>query len=309
MRLVKSLSILVLLLSALFVSGQNPLFGGGEEEPVADTLEWYQGEHQAEWTAEEDVNDSTHTEQRMSAFMWLTQQQRLIKDKMVDLTDVVLSGHERAMGMLLLLSVLLGMLHALGPGHNKLIVFSYFVNQRPRVMKGILFGLLIAFVHAISGIALAYLVYHGAGWIGEEDAAERVSVLISYVFILLIGLFLFVQNIRNWNSREADSSLARPFKRMLPMALFIGMVPCPATMIWVTYLLINQLSAWAWVAGLFVGLGMSIVLILIALLSILFNATVKAAFASSPKLYTGVANAVSLLSSLLIIGFAVLMLF
>jgi nickel/cobalt exporter len=51
-----------------------------------------------------------------------------------------------ALAGILLLSFAWGVLHAVGPGHGKMVVASYFVARRERWVKGVLFGSLISLV-------------------------------------------------------------------------------------------------------------------------------------------------------------------
>src|SRR5688572_27967211 len=52
----------------------------------------------------------------------------------------------------------LGLLHAMTPGHGKLIVFSYLIGREARPGRGMVMGLKVAIVHVLSGIAVFLLV-------------------------------------------------------------------------------------------------------------------------------------------------------
>jgi len=55
---------------------------------------------------------------------------------------------------LILISFLYGIIHAAGPGHGKVVVFSYFFSHRSSVKKGLLLGNLISLFHAASGVTI-----------------------------------------------------------------------------------------------------------------------------------------------------------
>jgi len=56
------------------------------------------------------------------------------------------------------LAFLYGALHALGPGHGKMVVASFFMGQDAKIWRGMFMGLQIAVTHVISAVALVWLV-------------------------------------------------------------------------------------------------------------------------------------------------------
>ena len=52
------------------------------------------------------------------------------------------------------LAFLYGVIHALGPGHGKLVVASYFLARDARIMRGLLMGLQIAVCHVLSAMVV-----------------------------------------------------------------------------------------------------------------------------------------------------------
>ena len=87
-----------------------------------------------------------------------------------------------------LLAFAYGVLHALGPGHGKVFVVSYFLSRDAQIMRGLLMGLQIAAFHVLSAtvvVALADLVLRQAfGSAPGEIAGVRLA---SYGLIALIG--------------------------------------------------------------------------------------------------------------------------
>ena len=82
----------------------------------------------------------------------------------------------------------MGCVHALGPGHGKVVVVSYFLSRDAQIMRGFLMGLQIAVCHVLSAavvVALADLVLRQAfGGAPAEVAGVRLA---SYGLIALIG--------------------------------------------------------------------------------------------------------------------------
>ena len=96
-----------------------------------------------------------------------------------------------------LLAFAYGVLHALGPGHGKVFVVSYFLSRDAQIMRGLLMGLQIAGFHVLSAavvVALADLVLRQAfGGASAEVAGVRLT---SYGLIALIGVGMTGQALR-----------------------------------------------------------------------------------------------------------------
>ena len=95
---------------------------------------------------------------------------------------------ESAMPLLVgaLLAFAYGVVHALGPGHGKLVVVSYFLSREARIGRGLLMGLQIAAFHVISAmvvVALADFVLRQA--FGGAPAEAPGVRLASYGLIAL----------------------------------------------------------------------------------------------------------------------------
>ena len=54
--------------------------------------------------------------------------------------------------LIMLISVGYGIIHALGPGHGKLLISSYYLNRESKILSAVKIGAIVAFTH--SGLAL-----------------------------------------------------------------------------------------------------------------------------------------------------------
>lgn len=316
-----SLRLLFFLVFIFFLSGhlhsQNPLFGTPKDTLVAEDTLIYQGEDQ-QYVVQADDVVMTETDERPGMRQkWiarLVDWQRDVKDQMAVWVDDFHAGDRAVLLSILLISVLFGLLHSLGPGHNKLVVFSYFISERPHFGKGLLLGNLIALVHAFSGIVVAVILFYGSQKISllafETSVANHITMYVSYGFIVLIGLFLLIQNGRKLIRPQASSEAgSQEIRRIWPVALAIGLVPCPATMIWVSFLLASGFSLFSLLAGFSVGVGMALSISFIALLSMLFNALIRRVFDGDQARMHRIVHFVALLGALIIISLGLLMIF
>ena len=95
-------------------------------------------------------------------------------------------------------SLLYGIFHALGPGHGKTIVSTFFLAKEAKLRHSLIAGYLIALVHAISALTIVlalFFIVRGVFSTGFESASRIVQTL-SFGAIALIGAVMLVQRIR-----------------------------------------------------------------------------------------------------------------
>ena len=103
----------------------------------------------------------------------------------------------------LVISFVLGGLHALTPGHGKAIVAAYLVGSKGRVIDAVFLGLVVTFTHTFSVIALGVVMLVAQGF-APEDIVPWLS-LFSGVLIVGIGAWLFTKNMKQYYTGGAHS--------------------------------------------------------------------------------------------------------
>ena len=103
----------------------------------------------------------------------------------------------------LVVSFVLGGLHALTPGHGKAIVAAYLVGSKGRVIDAVFLGLVVTFTHTFSVIALGIVMLVAQGF-APEDIVPWLS-LFSGVLIVGIGAWLLTRNMKQYYSGGAHS--------------------------------------------------------------------------------------------------------
>ena len=98
----------------------------------------------------------------------------------------------------LVISFVLGGLHALTPGHGKAIVAAYLVGSKGRVIDAVFLGLVVTFTHTFSVIALG-VVMLVAQEFAPEDIVPWLS-LFSGILIVGIGAWLLAKNMKQYYS-------------------------------------------------------------------------------------------------------------
>ena len=97
----------------------------------------------------------------------------------------------------LIVSFVLGGLHALTPGHGKAVVAAYLVGSKGRVIDAVFLGLVVTFTHTFSVIALGVILLLAKNRIQHESVVMWLS-LVSGVLIVGIGAWLLGRNIKQY---------------------------------------------------------------------------------------------------------------
>ena len=249
----------------------------------------------------------------LSRFMHINSDfQKMMRSNIAEQSREMKSGKQmKAVLWILLISFLYGIAHSLGPGHNKVVVFSYFLTKKPRIRDGLLLGNLTAFIHALSGLTLAltvfYLVKETLSSHFNAGQASHISMLFSFAVIFIIGVFLLWENLKpTKQSRDDNSDSEPPKKSIIAMAFAVGIVPCPGTMILVTFLLTLGLTKLSIIAALFMALGMGFTISLIAVATALFRDKVLQLFTNDDQKILRFQHGLSIIGALLIMTFGLI---
>jgi ABC-type nickel/cobalt efflux system permease component RcnA len=194
------------------------------------------------------------------------------------------------------LAFLYGVVHALGPGHGKLVVVSYFLAREARIGRGLLMGLQIAVFHVISALVvvlLADLVLRQAfGGPPAEVAGVRLA---SYGLIALIGMVMVGQALRRSYLRRqgiavqhaccghghepaADSHAHAPERRRVEqgaLSLGVGLVPCTGAVLILLYAIANDILLAGMILVAAIAAGMAITMGALGLVSVVARRTVS----------------------------------
>jgi ABC-type nickel/cobalt efflux system permease component RcnA len=181
-----------------------------------------------------------------------------------------------------------GVVHALGPGHGKLVVVSYFLSREAQIGRGLWMGLQIATFHVISALVvvmLADLLLRQA--FGGAPAEVPGVRLASYGLIALIGCVMLVRAVHRSRLRRRgvqvgdgccghdlgqghDHDHGRPAGRAEQgaLSLGVGLVPCTGAVLILLYALANDILLAGVLLVTAIAAGMAITMGGLGLLSI-----------------------------------------
>ncbi|MGA2547441.1 MAG: hypothetical protein ABSF43_12880 [Rectinemataceae bacterium] len=207
---------------------------------------------------------------------------RSLTDRLAELArEIRESKTPGPMLALALVSLLYGIFHALGPGHGKTIVSTFFLAKEARLRHSLIAGYLIALVHAVSALTIVlalFFIVRGVFSTGFESASRIVQTL-SFGAIALIGAVMLVQRIRgkehshrfgkahdhdheHEHEHEGEPGLVTG-RELFGIALASGVVPCPgASAVILVCLSLNvMLAGIVAVTMISLGMGMTVTVI------------------------------------------------
>ncbi|MGC8604147.1 MAG: hypothetical protein ACP5VS_10700, partial [Desulfomonilaceae bacterium] len=108
----------------------------------------------------------------------------------------------------LVLSFAYGVVHAVGPGHGKCLVCSYFLANKGNLRHGLFFSGVFSVIHVFSPVILIL----GISLLGREanlfdlDRITEHMYTISYLLVAIVGVFLLVRGVLYLTDHSDDDT-------------------------------------------------------------------------------------------------------
>lgn len=172
------------------------------------------------------------------------------------------------------LAFVYGVIHALGPGHGKVFVSTYFLSRKASAGQAILMGAVMSSLHVVSAVVLVLLFYFvvTSGGFGSVDQAGRYLQKISAGLICLVGLFMIWKSGRTifYGNHNTTCSCATQTdnKSLLSLALAVGLVPCPGAAMILFFSISLDILFSGMIAMLFLAAGLALTTVSFALVSL-----------------------------------------
>jgi nickel/cobalt transporter (NicO) family protein len=184
-----------------------------------------------------------------------------------------------ALALILGLSFLYGVLHAVGPGHGKAVVASYFVANRARWTGGIVMGSLISLIQGLSAIVLVGLLAVILEW-RQFDVLNRTTLVevVSYGLIAALGVGMLYRAItgkghahghgpaHDGHDHPPSGPVAALDRRLI---IATGLTPCASAIIILLFALANESLGVGIAAVASLSLGMAVTVSAIGVASVL----------------------------------------
>jgi len=216
--------------------------------------------------------------------------------------------------LILFVTFVYGVVHALGPGHGKTLTFSYFLSQETTIKKGITVGLIIGFLHAASALTLVLILYFTVkkAYFNNIENASRAIKIISYSLITCLGLFLLIKNLyqikmrKNIEKKELQSF--NDSKSIIPFSVAVGLIPCPGTTIILLFSLSLGILKIGIISTFFMALGMATTISSAGILTIFAKDNIKKILSKKDNLLSLFQRTVSVLGAFFIFTIGILLL-
>lgn len=193
---------------------------------------------------------------------WLVSSQKTLREKISLQAYNLKNGQSKSVCFFLLVCFIYGMIHAVGPGHGKTIVASYFIARKGKMLQGVGLGTSITIIHTLSAVVLLFALYGIAkATLFPIFEASRINIeKASYALIILTGILLVGISIREAakGHSETESAKDASWKELLWLAFITGIVPCPAVALVVFFCLLNELPGLALCGAIAIGIGMAV---------------------------------------------------
>lgn len=178
-------------------------------------------------------------------------------------TELNRRKEKKSLGLIayiLLLAFIYGSIHALGPGHRKIIISSYILSRKKiSYFKSIGISMISALIHSGTGILsilILDLVFTKIKPIFMENITDYLEVL-SYGGVLLLAIILIIMKLIPRTKKDEDKPIA------LSVIILSSLIPCPgAITIMLFSLSLNMLGIGIiTVCAMSAGIGLTLSLI------------------------------------------------
>ncbi|MBT6993864.1 MAG: hypothetical protein HN952_02805 [Candidatus Cloacimonetes bacterium] len=168
--------------------------------------------------------------------------------------------------ILIAISTAFGIIHAIGPGHGKMIVGSYFLKEKSTPIKAIKIGCTIAITH--SGLAIFLGIIFGI-FVKSMKMHGRIDIqnyigIVGGILITFLGIYYLWQKISNASHLHKISS----GNNEMLLGIFSGLIPCPISMTIILFSLYFNVFLYGFISVIFFSVGMAFTISLIGIMII-----------------------------------------
>ena len=182
-----------------------------------------------------------------------------------------LDGGDSTMYLYILaVAFIYGLVHALGPGHGKMVIASYFLVKGAKTKEAIKAGFLTSLIHTLSALSITAIlfIFFQNSITGYFQDINANMYKVSAIFIILIALYLLYETIKDRNIKEQEVKQSEVKDRnIFSIAFSIGIVPCPGVMTIVLFSMILGYYYLGVASAIMMSIGMGITISLAAILT------------------------------------------
>jgi len=210
-----------------------------------------------------------------------------------------------ALWLIIAIAFIYGVLHALGPGHRKTVVFSIYLARKSSVTEPGITGLLLALLHGGSAILVIFVL---KGVTGAISARADILALwmegVSYLFLIIMALILAIRALY-----ELFAAPKHKHRRAVGLGavLVSGVYPCPGAVLILILSLTLNMTLIGIIAVLSMSVGMSIPIIAAGYLAWFGRTGLFLGLKSNEAMLYRLSTGAELTGYLVLLGFSVYM--
>jgi ABC-type nickel/cobalt efflux system permease component RcnA len=181
---------------------------------------------------------------------------------------------------------------------------SFFLSERPLLLKGLILGNMFAFLHTGSAVVLVVImrfIIQKTSVVAADEATLTI-MMISYGLLTVIGLVLFVSKIRSRNHIHTHTPAGHTndhySRSMVSMAVALGVVPCPGTTLILLFCLSLGMLPFGIMLVLAMGAGMAITISCVGLVTIVMKKQVLSLLSANEKIARIITRIIELVGAL-----------
>lgn len=215
------------------------------------------------------------------------------------------SGSRRLFWGIIGLAFLYGILHALGPGHRKTVIFSLYLARKAPAWEPAGTGLLLAILHAGAAVVILFALRGVSGAISGK--ADNITVYMegfAYVLLIAVALYLVICAIRDLSRGSNDK---KSDAMSLGTILLTGIYPCPGAILVLVLSLTLGITGIGILAVFAMSIGMSIPIIAAGYLAWFGRTGLFLALKSNESRLARVSASIELAGYLVLLAFAAYM--
>lgn len=229
---------------------------------------------------------------------WFRDGQKLFNDLVFSDLEAIRQNHAfLAYASLILVGFLYGIVHAVGPGHGKVVVSSYVLANENSLKRGLVIVALSSLLQAVTAIVLVLSFYYFLD--ATRSEAEHVAGFLeigSFILIGCIGIGLCAHGVRDFSKTlfpprhhdhdhanhahdgsccghahapsPANLSTTQGFTPLVVMAVSIGIRPCTGALLLLFFACITHLALPGVLATLAMAMGTAITTGSLAILAV-----------------------------------------
>lgn len=159
-------------------------------------------------------------------------------------------------------ALLLGAFHALEPGHGKMLLMTYLIGSKGRVIDAIILGTVATLTHTFSILILGILTSISSG-IFMHETAEQIMEIMAGILVIIVGIWMLISGLRgnHIHDEEHHHKKQNGVIGLITIGVSGGIVPCPAALAVLSATIAGGKPADGFLLVLIFSLGLGAVLI------------------------------------------------